>query len=168
MNGLSLCCFGLAGVGKSTLVLGWAERLNQKNTVHLLSQTHVASQNLRFEGGTPMTLQRFINRHVKHGNLTGDMTIVLDECCQAGLGTWHEILAVSRLPKVQWLVMGDPNQFKAINQTWGGTLLETSVEETAMLKELVGGYAPNASRRKALGYHTVRFLFKFGSPRSPL
>ena len=86
-----------------------------------------------------MTCQRFINRHVKFGNLRGDMTIVLDERCQAGIGTWHELLAVSRLPKVQWLVMGDGNQFPPVNQTWGGEVLTKTCEETAMLKHLCGG-----------------------------
>ena len=81
-----------------------------------------------------MTVQRLICKYLKYGSVRQG-TLVIDEVSQINIKIWHHLSVLKRFP-VQFLCMGDENQYAAINNHWVMSKLNQNVFESTLLKVL--------------------------------
>ena len=132
-RGESLLLLGRPGTGKSTLTNQLVEILEGKGQhVICAAKTHVAAS--RLPNG--ISLNHFVNSKVKRGRYPA--WLVLDEISMIECSLWA---MVSKLAfcGTKFILVGDWNQYKAINDRWCGQPTERSAENSSLLWSMAQG-----------------------------
>jgi energy-coupling factor transporter ATP-binding protein EcfA2 len=132
-KGESLCILGPPGTGKSTLTCELVKKLRARgDEVVCAAKTHVAAS--RLPGG--ISANHFANAKIKRGRFP--TWLVLDEISMLDTPLWAQI---SRLAfcGTKCLLVGDWNQFTAINDKWCGLPTHRSAENSSLLHAMAQG-----------------------------
>jgi hypothetical protein len=135
MQGGSLFCKGIAGVGKSFFCNKLVERLRaSKVKVDCCAKTHTASA--RLPDGC--TLDHWVQRHILNGAPSCDV-LYLDEISQIDVGLLA-LLARLTYTNMRFILAGDFHQFSPIGSCWKGTPIDDEAfQRSALLHRMCGG-----------------------------
>ena len=147
LSGSSLLIIGPPGVGKSYWAASLCSQLVAEGSrVCIIAKTHASCANFSHhlthfqtdsEGPQVKTADHWAHAFVRRGGCPFDV-ILIEEASMINSSLWNEIAKAAMLVK-QWVVLGDFNQFGAIADTFCGSPVTRSVEDSYLLWDLCKG-----------------------------
>ena len=107
LDGESLLLTGFPGTGKTHLAKRIVEALREHgDTVHIITKTHAAVQNV---GLGAQTADHWVRRNVRSGHCSATW-LVIEELTQLDTPLWADIACLSMNKKIRFLLLGDFRQ----------------------------------------------------------
>ena len=119
-NGQSCYISGIAGTGKSFFMKSLVSELEKTKQVKIIAKCHVATLNagVGLKHGTALTAQSYVHKYNPFGGFTKGV-LILEEIMTLDTGILHQISSRKKMD-VQVIILGDPNQFGAIGDSFNG------------------------------------------------
>ena len=114
LDGESLLLTGFPGTGKTHLAKRIVE--NHGDTVHIITKTHAAVQNV---GLGAQTADRWVRRNVRSGHCSATW-LVIEELTQLDTPLWADIACLSMNKKIRFLLLGNFRQLPAVLDSFAG------------------------------------------------
>ena len=155
LDGESLLLTGFPGTGKTHLAKKIVEALREHgNTVHIITKTHAAVQNV---GLGAQTADHWVRRNVRDGHCSATW-LVIAELTQLDTSLWADIACLSLNKKIRFLLLGDFRQLPAVLDSFAGAEVCKELKDSQLLHDLAGGWCHELSERWRFDERIFEFL----------
>ena len=136
LGGESLLLTGYPGTGKTHLARKIVEALRELgDTVHIITKTHAAVQNV---GLGAQTADHWVRRNVRSGRCSATW-LVIEELTQLDTPLWADIACLSMNTSMRFLLLGDFRQLPAVLDSFAGAEVCRELKDSQLLHDLAGG-----------------------------
>ena len=137
LEGESLLLTGYPGTGKTHLARKIVEALRELgDTVHIITKTHAAVQNV---GLGAQTADHWVRRNVRSGRCSATW-LVIEELTQLDTPLWADIACLSMNTSMRFLLLGDFRQLPAVLDSFAGAEVCRELKDSQLLHDLAGGW----------------------------
>ena len=151
----SLLLTGFPGTGKTHLAKKIVEALREHgDTVHIITKTHAAVQNV---GLGAQTADHWVRRNVRNGHCSATW-LVIEELTQLDTPLWADIACLSMNKKIRFLLLGDFRQLPAVLDSFAGAEVCKELKHSQLLHDLAGGWCHELSERWRFDEQIFEFL----------
>ena len=155
LGGESLLLTGYPGTGKTHLARKIVEALRELgDTVHIITETHAAVQNV---GLGAQTADHWVRRNVRSGRCSATW-LVIEELTQLDTPLWAEKACLSMNTSMRFLLLGDFRQLPAVLDSFAGAEVCRELKDSQLLHELAGGWCHELSERWRFDEGVFSFL----------
>ena len=155
LDGESLLLTGFPGTGKTHLAKKIVEALREHgDTVHIITKTHAAVQNV---GLGAQTADHWVRRNVRNGHCSATW-LVIEELTQLDTPLWADIACLSMNKKIRFLLLGDFRQLPAVLDSFAGAEVCRELKNSQLLHDLAGGWCHELSERWRFDEQIFEFL----------
>ena len=155
LDGESLLLTGFPGTGKTHLAKKIVEALREHgDTVHIMTKTHAAVQNV---GLGAQTADHWVRRNVRNGHCSATW-LVIEELTQLDTPLWADIACLSMNKKIRFLLLGDFRQLPAVLDSFAGAEVCRELKDSQLLHDLAGGWCHELSERWRFDEQIFEFL----------
>ena len=155
LDGESLLLTGFPGTGKTHLAKRIVEALREHgDTVHIITKTHAAVQNV---GLGAQTADHWVRRNVRSGHCSATW-LVIEEFTQLDTPLWADIACLSMNKKIRFLLLGDFRQLPAVLDSFAGAEVCKELKDSQLLHDLAGGWCHELSERWRFDERIFEFL----------
>ena len=155
LDGESLLLTGFPGTGKTHLAKRIVEALREHgDTVHIITKTHAAVQNV---GLGAQTADHWVRRNVRSGHCNATW-LVIEELTQLDTPLWADIACLSMNKKIRFLLLGDFRQLPAVLDSFAGAEVCKELKDSQLLHDLAGGWCHELSERWRFDERIFEFL----------
>ena len=155
LDGESLLLTGFPGTGKTHLAKKIVEALREHgDTVHIITKTHAAVQNV---GLGAQTADHWVRRNVRSGHCSATW-LVIEELTQLDTPLWADIACLSMNKKIRFLLLGDFRQLPAVLDSFAGAEVCKELKDSQLLHDLAGGWCHELSERWRFDERIFEFL----------
>ena len=155
LDGESLLLTGFPGTGKTHLAKKIVEALREHgDTVHIITKTHAAVQNV---GLGAQTADHWVRRNVRNGHCSATW-LVIEELTQLDTPLWADIACLSMNKKIRFLLLGDFRQLPAVLDSFAGAEVCRELKDSQLLHDLAGGWRHELSERWRFDEQIFEFL----------
>ena len=155
LDGESLLLTGFPGTGKTHLAKKIVEALREHgDTVHIITKTHAAVQNV---GLGAQTADHWVRRNVRDGHCSATW-LVIEELTQLDTPLWADIACLSLNKKIRFLLLGDFRQLPAVLDSFAGAEVCKELKDSQLLHDLAGGWCHELSERWRFDERIFEFL----------
>ena len=155
LDGESLLLTGFPGTGKTHLAKKIVEALREHgDTVHIITKTHAAVQNV---GLGAQTADHWVRRNVRNGHCSATW-LVIEELTQLDTPLWADIACLSMNKKIRFLLLGDFRQLPAVLDSFAGAEVCKELKHSQLLHDLAGGWCHELSERWRFDEQIFEFL----------
>ena len=155
LDGESLLLTGFPGTGKTHLAKRIVEALREHgDTVHIITKTHAAVQNV---GLGAQTADHWVRRNVRNGHCSATW-LVIEELTQLDTPLWADIACLSMNKKIRFLLLGDFRQLPAVLDSFAGAEVCRELKDSQLLHDLAGGWCHELSERWRFDERIFEFL----------
>ena len=155
LDGESLLLTGFPGTGKTHLAKKIVEALREHgDTVHIITKTHAAVQNV---GLGAQTADHWVRRNVRNGHCSATW-LVIEELTQLDTPLWADIACLCMNKKIRFLLLGDFRQLPAVLDSFAGAEVCRELKDSQLLHDLAGGWCHELSERWRFDEQIFEFL----------
>ena len=155
LGGESLLLTGYPGTGKTHLARKIVEALRELgDTVHIITKTHAAVQNV---GLGAQTADHWVRRNVRSGRCSATW-LVIEELTQLDTPLWADIACLSMNTSMRFLLLGDFRQLPAVLDSFAGAEVCRELKDSQLLHDLAGGWCHELSERWRFDEGVFSFL----------
>ena len=155
LGGESLLLTGYPGTGKTHLARKIVEALRELgDTVHIITKTHAAVQNV---GLRAQTADHWVRRNVRSGRCSATW-LVIEELTQLDTPLWADIACLSMNTSMRFLLLGDFRQLPAVLDSFAGAEVCRELKDSQLLHDLAGGWCHELSERWRFDEGVFSFL----------
>ena len=155
LDGESLLLTGFPGTGKTHLAKKIVEALREHgDTVHIITKTHAAVQNVGLRAQTP---DHWVRRNVRNGHCSATW-LVIEELTQLDTPLWADIACLSMNKKIRFLLLGDFRQLPAVLDSFAGAEVCKELKDSQLLHDVAGGWCHELSERWRFDEQIFEFL----------
>ena len=155
LGGESLLLTGYPGTGKTHLARKIVEALRELgDTVHIITKTHAAVQNV---GLGAQTADHWVRRNVRSGRCSATW-LVIEELTQLDTPLWADIACLSMNTSMRFLLLGDFCQLPAVLDSFAGAEVCRELKDSQLLHDLAGGWCHELSERWRFDEGVFSFL----------
>ena len=155
LGGESLLLTGYPGTGKTHLARKIVEALRELgDTVHIITKTHAAVQNV---GLGAQTADHWVRRNVRSGRCSAAW-LVIEELTQLDTPLWADIACLSMNTSMRFLLLGDFRQLPAVLDSFAGAEVCRELKDSQLLHDLAGGWCHELSERWRFDEGVFSFL----------
>ena len=148
LDGESLLLTGFPGTGKTHLAKKIVEALRDHgDTVHIITKTHAAVQNV---GLGAQTADHWVRRNVRNGHCSATW-LVIEELTQLDTPLWADIACLSMNKKIRFLLLGDFRQLPAVLDSFAGAEVCKELKHSQLLHDLAGGWCCRSKNGRIAG-----------------
>ena len=124
------------------------------DTVHIITKTHAAVQNV---GLGAQTADHWVRRNVRNGHCSATW-LVIEELTQLDTPLWADIACLSMNKKIRFLLLGDFPQLPAVLDSFAGAEVCRELKDSQLLHDLAGGWCHELSERWRFDEQIFEFL----------
>ena len=155
LGGESLLLTGYPGTGKTHLARKIVEALRELgDTVHIITKTHAAVQNV---GLGAQTADHWVRRNIRSGRCSATW-LVIEELTQLDTPLWADIACLSMNTSMRFLLLGDFRQLPAVLDSFAGAEVCRELKDSQLLHDLAGGWCHELSERWRFDEGVFSFL----------
>ena len=155
LGGESLLLTGYPGTGKTHLARKIVEALRELgDTVHIITKTHAAVQNV---GLGAQTADHWVRRNVRSGRCSAAW-LVIEELTQLDTPLWADIACLSMNTSMRFLLLGDFRQLPAVLDSFAGAEVCRELKNSQLLHDLAGCWCHELSERWRFDEGVFSFL----------
>ncbi|CAE7939337.1 pfh1, partial [Symbiodinium necroappetens] len=124
------------------------------DTVHIITKTHAAVQNV---GLGAQTADHWVRRNVRSGRCSATW-LVIEELTQLDTPLWADIACLSMNTSMRFLLLGDFRQLPAVLDSFAGAEVCRELKDSQLLHDLAGGWCHELSERWRFDEGVFSFL----------
>ena len=124
------------------------------DTVHIITKTHAAVQNV---GLGAQTADHWVRRNVRSGRCSATW-LVIEELTQLDTPLWADIACLSMNTSMRFLLLGDFRQLPAVLDSFAGAEVCRELKDSQLLHDLAGGWCQELSERWRFDEGVFSFL----------